>query len=212
MLGRLGVARSGNPVRELLDTMIPVRPVGPMEFDDFSQPLWACTGQTQVGLGRFSSAALVSDFDLVVSRISLIAFDAASNVSNANITLGVPPAFYDLFEFPDLSFLPGLRPTVERFNAFTTAVTTSQNTLPMPLSAELGWTSSLIDVNTFIVLTIPIAQSTRQQTTFAVDFDPPLILPAGLFLVTQPGFVDVGIRVTYWYREMPNALQRVESP
>ncbi len=213
ILGRLGVARGGNSIRELLDTLIPTKSIGPIEFDDFSQPLWGITAETNINVGRYSTCSLVSDFDLSIQKIGVIAFDATPTVANTNLLLGVPTSAYNLFEFPDLAFSPALRPSVKRFDSFSTTAVTTTNTAPLDLGCELGWTSSRIDNNTFIIAAgVPIVQSTRQQTTQEFTFDPPLILPAGLFLSLQPGFQEIGTRVTWWVREMPTSIPFGDRP
>lgn len=197
--------------------MLAVKTVGPFEWDDFGQPLWAVTADTSFPVfppaGRYHNISLLSDFDVVVSEVHSILFEASGAPSNSNLTIGVPPSTYDVFEFPGFIFRPGFRPSFTRFNAFNTALSTSEASTPNPLSAELGWNSPNIDVNTWVnVGSVPVAQSTRQTTSLRFRWDPPLIIPGGLIVVFQPGFVDVAHRTTVWFREQPTSTPIEDRP
>lgn len=212
MLGRLGNPRRGGP-SDIADHLVATKSVGPVEFEDFGEPLWGITGQTLATAGRFSTLSLLSDFDLAIQRVNGHIFETGFGPINANVNIGVPPSTYDLFEFPGAAFAPGLRPSIDRFNAFSTTLVSSQSVGIQPLGMELFTNSTGIDIDNFgLYLNVPnglfpYAQSNRQTTGHEVYFDPPLWLPSGIFLTFQPGAQDVGIRMSVEYREMPNAFR-----
>jgi len=221
MAGRLGDARGGSQISDLWPQMIPVKQIGPVEWDDFALPLWGCTGDTSIGAPVppwFHNLSITSDFDLAISGIHTLMFSPPGlTPANSNMTLGVPPDIFDLFEITGLAFRAGLRPTIRRFQSFNTAVISSWTTVPNPLVCELGWQSMRIDVDTFGLYLnpnglFPYAQSTRQVQGMEWTFDPPLILPAGVFLTAEPGFSTVEHRTTFFYREMPTTLQPRDRP
>jgi len=217
MVGRLGVSRGGVQFGEIAGNIVATKSIGPTEWDDFSQPLWGVTADTSLSffpIGAFYSCSIVSDFDLALSRIHVFPFKRVTGVpSNTNITLGVPLQSYNLFEFPGFSFRAGLRPSVKRFDAFNTLVATSGVSVSNSASAEMVICNPAIDNDTFITIgSFPIVQSRRQITGCEILFDPPMILPGGLFLTVQPGFDDTEIRTTFVYRELPTSLPFGDRP
>ena len=181
---RLGVFRGS--IRETVDTVVPVQLMG-RDHDDTSRPLWSIQTQAGPRAGEFPSTSITSAFDIEIQEIDYETLTAGALPSHVQTLIATPPAFYIPFLTLDSIFSTTVRPRIA-FDIGQTLVFAGTNPARLPFFSLLEFGDRLRLVN------LPLRRR--------VVFDPPLILPATMFLVLQGNLLGGIIQTTWWYREL----------
>jgi hypothetical protein len=189
-------------IQEILDTVLPVQVVG-TDYSDVERPCWGIATSRAGIANRYSTSTITSAVDIAIEGVGLELFDP--NYAVQGLNRGGP--FY--FLTPPSTWIPwantpgagpttwyaGIRPRVEFDPGRTIVITGCQSTAPPFWGAEIygGISSWVTDPFLF-------AQAFPQQNWH--HWDPPLILPATMFLTACSGFVESDIWVSWRYREI----------
>ena len=185
----------------LLSTVLPVLVVG-SDLPDAESVARACACQVVPRAGTFPTISFTVRVEVIVSEVILFlrSWNGTTGAPNfqeigfalGTYALGTPPSTFNPFELSPLDpattpmvpaagvllFTPQFRPTLA-FDAGNALMIASCTTVLNPLIGITG----RADLNTFI-------DGLGTIGGFRVRWDPPLILPAGFFLVFQ--FTNVG--------------------
>lgn len=172
-------------LRSIWEGLLPVARLGHVDFSDTERPCWGIASQARVPL-EYASASLTSAADVAVEAIGFNAFGSTGTPLDGVFVLFTPNAGYIPFLNGPLFWTAGLRPRIE-FDTGRSAVITGGNPAITGLEG--------------LYLFAP-----RENNTWAGlnwhYFDPPLILPATMFLTLQCQAVSYAIITTFQYREI----------
>lgn len=175
--------------RTISDTIVPVQIVG-SDFSDVERPAWGITGSTGPFVGEYPSASLTSAQDVAVEAITWQILDVFGYWAGPILVL-TPPSSYVPFLNNGQEWSAGLRMRLA-FDAGRSRLFTGSNPNLPPF-----WGLRLFGHSTW---NVPAA--TVQPEMSWHRFNPPMILPATMFLTVFCSVKASHLTVSLLYREI----------
>lgn len=182
-------------VRTLWDSIVPSKPILPPEFSDRSRPAWGIQSVSYwtIGFAHYQSCSITSAVDIAIEEFSVAIYKKTATVGwrFEPYIVYTPDASYIPFLNATAYWIPWIRPRIT-FDTGNTIVVTGHNPLVYGVAGLYGYSSG--------------TNPTGSGYPFFVShkFDPPLILPATMFLTVQTASVAnaIDLYVNWRYREI----------
>lgn len=176
-------------LRSIWNAIVPVQSVGHRLFSNVERPSWGlCVQVPWNAVAGYACAGITSRLDIAIEGLSFNVFSAAGVPVSSTVTCFTPPAAYNPWLVDVLTWSPWIRPTL-RFSSSNTLGISGRNNVGV--SPYVGW-QFYSDLST--------GNYARHRW---INFDPPIILPATMFLALQnPAAVNYTMTVNFRYREI----------
>jgi hypothetical protein len=179
--------------RSILDSVIPTVQVG-RDFSDIERPQWGIYSYaSRGGVGLYVSSTITSAVDIAIEGLHWSSwYRSSGNVAQDQpLVVLNPPVSWIPFALNPVSWFPGIRPRIE-FDPGRTVVITGDNANIPPY-----WGLAL-NPNVFELSFAPAYFAANNWHVF----NPPLILPATMFLTCSIPSNLVDLEVSWRYREI----------